>query len=342
MSCDYPDCSWQGAKDQSHDQSKCVFHAKVGEKGISVAEFDNRIFNMIKTIDYCFRGFLFPRGMFHQANITFTDTVDFSDAEFDSEDGICVLFDNLVFQKDITFEGARFKRGEARFTNSTIQGRATFERAIFENAKAKFKDTIFQEYACFDSAKFLAGVVFESCQFQGKGTTGASFYEALFGGAETTFRFVRFEGAHANFMRVAFLAINSNFDVCSFSHDAYFCGIEITHRFLCADIKFSNLSSFHFTDIEFSSHIEHPPCIIFNRVNFNPFNTYFENIRAPKDTDKIKNPIPAALIFRHCNLKDVYFSNNDMSLFSFYKSPYFEQSHFTTVEWAHRFEFLIS
>jgi len=72
--------------------------------------------------------------------------------------------------------------------------------------------------------------------------------------------------------------------------------------------------------------------IIFYNVNFNAFKTYFENIKYPEEHKKNSDFIDLVIIFRHCELKDVYFTDSDMSLFSFYKSI-FEEARYYSCMW---------
>ncbi len=84
---------------------------------------------------------------------------------------------------------------------------------------------------------------------------------------------------------------------------------------------------------------ESGPCIYFEETKFNPFNTFFEGIEyndsAGKDekNTEIETPI---VIFRYCQLKDIYFSHNSMSIFSFFKCPFFEEAHFVSNTWEKR------
>ncbi len=97
------------------------------------------------------------------------------------------------------------------------------------------------------------------------------------------------------------------------------------------NIQFKNTSVFYFRGIKSLNFAKESgsPRIIFQNTQFLPFQASFDNISIEKGQYSIL-PI---FIFRYCNLKDVYFSNNQMQLFSFYKSA-FDEARFISSDWG--------
>jgi hypothetical protein len=69
----------------------------------------------------------------------------------------------------------------------------------------------------------------------------------------------------------------------------------------------------------------------YDSVQFQPFGAYFEQIR--NESENAATNAAVYFLFRNCQLKDVYFTGNDMSLFSFYKSS-FDESRFISSNWG--------
>ena len=98
-----------------------------------------------------------------------------------------------------------------------------------------------------------------------------------------------------------------------------------------SNIKFSENSLLYFRNTAFID----DTIILFENINFKPFKTIFENIYNIPDEKELTTPIMIA--FRNCDLKDVYFTNNVMSIFSFYKST-FDYAIFISAIWNHNRE----
>lgn len=118
---------------------------------------------------------------------------------------------------------------------------------------------------------------------------------------------------------------------CLFKDDVHFLDNEVRDNLIFDSIKFEDNGEFRFLKSRFNIDNYKNIQISFKNVIFNPFVAKFENIKIVNN-DKSNNTSLPVLIFRYCQLKDVYFVNNDMSLFSFYKSS-FDEARFISSTW---------
>jgi len=217
-----------------------------------------------------------------------------------------------------------------------------FNKLIFEKIKKKdfsfegyvfpgdidFQKVEFSKMANFYKVRFLGEVSFANAQFSG----AASFYETQFSG-------------YANFTDALFSRY-ARFANAQFSGEAHFCRtlfkgeqadfglITLSGKLVFASTKFYENCRFTFTEPRFDLQEDKQCLLIFERIQFNPYLTYFENIKTPKDNQRADNT-SIGVLFRYCQLKDVYFSNCHMSNFSFYKSS-FDEARFISSIWGEK------
>ena len=156
----------------------------------------------------------------------------------------------------------------------------------------------------FKNARFGGKLDFEKCGF---------LREADFTGAQ-------FNGGRARFYKVAF------------DGDVIFSDNVISDSLVMNGVSLYERSFFYLRNPLFPSALHKDTRVMFYNVRFIPFATFFENLRfviSSFSHDKLISPI---FIFRYCQLRDVYFSNVDMSHFSFYKST-FDEAHFFSTQW---------
>ncbi len=282
---------------------------------------------------------------------TFSQKADFSEAKFLWE----ADFREATFSKEANFIRARFSI--ANFNGAKFSVRADFRIAKF--SVAVFMGAKFSKWAAFNGATFSEVANFNRATFYIAVFMGAKFSKKASFGEATFSLWADFSGAtfseEADFFRATF-STNADFTGATFSEVADFSGATFSGeaKFLRAtfsgdtrfiktiisgDMYFTNIlvkerTIFRLRDINFelkknSDKKTKPIRIIFDHATFSPFNTHFEGIKLNK---KFENPgitEKPVLIFRYCNLKDVYFANNNLSLFSFYKSS-FDQARFVS------------
>lgn len=235
-------------------------------------------------------------------------------SEFDFS--YCVLLEGRLLLDHLTMNGRHFTLDESKFVNSTFslsESRVTlaedliFTRAQFSGARADFEGC--QVTAC--TVEFI-GTHFG---------TQLHFDRAEFRANSISFRSAFFVGMHAVFNEAKLIG-----DV-DFTHIVIGCNMTFT------DMKLQDGSSFHFSRPRFANMGNGWPKIGFLGVKFSPYVTFFEGIvTGPSFDSKVEKTKPL-IAFRSCLLRDVYFSENDMTLLSFYTSAYFEDSFFTLSIW---------
>jgi len=284
-----------------YHSSRCVYHCPPQSKGISVEEFNGRIFEKIKIVtehnehepkyhiqwDYDFKGFIFP-GFISFAAQKFKGHVEFIGAEFHG---------------GVTFASAKFK------------GITDFDRTKFNNL-VDFFEGHFQEDVNFAGAQFSDVAQFSKVTFSEK----CDFSRAVFSG-DVEFR-------NADFLKGA------NFKFAQFDQNAIFEKNIIGGAVYFEEISFGKMVRFYFRAAQLKTFGFVPDTrflitVIFEKVLFNPFQAHFESNRLLSGEELSSKPI---FIFRHCVLKDIYFTDNDMTLFSFYKSS-FDRARFISSTW---------
>lgn len=144
----------------------CIFHAPKGKKGVSLEEFNNRVFTRISD---AIKAELLPKSQ--QAEAVKQRAVEYGT--------ICNLY-GIVFEGDISF---------SRYNKNNPLPEISFWRAQF-NGNSDFSSVTFSGEADFSSAKFSEGVDFNSAKFSGKANfLGTEFIfsegnQSVFTGAE--------------------------------------------------------------------------------------------------------------------------------------------------------------
>ncbi len=246
-----------------------------------------------------------------------------------------VNFSKCTFNEEFNLNYSNIE-GDFIINNSTFNGIADFESTTFEKA-VQFASTTFVDNSIFSEAKFnqesiWIETIFNKVYFNGSIFKGeADFSSASFCGytefVKTDFR-ERVSFSNASFLIKRKKIINSSGIVVVFQNTVFnyvvFKGIKIAGCILFDKLYLIDKSTFYLQEVEFVN------CgrIIFKNTSFPSFSGFFESIFKPK-TNRF---LPSVLAFRNCNLNDIYFTNNDMSLLSFYKSAY-ENAIFNSNRW---------
>jgi uncharacterized protein YjbI with pentapeptide repeats len=303
--CAYPGCDRSAAV--PFDEYFCTFHAGSDSKGVPPETFNALIFRQIEDMDYNFEGYVFPAGMSFRKDdkaAVFHDHVNFRKARFEGQlqprpryamQDVCVDFSGVQFEDGVDFTEADFAGGLAGFF-----------RTVFEGKEAIFAMARFSLGAVFIGARFSCGM--------------AWFMRSTFGGS-------------ADLIGTEFVGGAATFWQCAFRGDIRFAGNKIDCNMTFAENHLGEGSIFYLDRPVFEASNKEGNLVVFDRVRFNPFATFFEGISSPlpwEEQTPLKHP---TIIFRSCQLKDVYFTANEMSLFSFHKSS-FDQALFTSSSWG--------
>lgn len=276
----------------------------------------------------------------------------------------CVDFENAKFLGKASFQGTRFAaetpassegpRVSADFRKAEFQGaEANFAWAKFIGGKADFSRAEFTGTdTIFSGSKFPKGASFSGAVFSGDragfdmtqfGGDEATFLRATFKCEATDFTDAKFTEGTANFaqahfagaaifIRTQFLGRMVDFRLVSFGGDTRFVNVGIAGALSLVDTTLGDNCVFYFQNPDFYIDKQEENRILFSRVRFKPFASFFENIvvsSSMQGLDLLGLPV---LAFRYCQLKDVHFSGNDMSLFSFFKSS-LDQARFVSCTW---------
>lgn len=286
------------------------------------AEFwGNAYFNSAK---FTGGNYYFHETKFHKGD------ANFGGVEFYGES---VLFNNSEFlDGNVMFIGVKFKVKNIEFTEIKFTGGSVnFSNAEFFAERVSFNGTEFSKgIAFFRKSKFVSDKVdFSYTVFYGQ---FIDFQEAIFNVKFVDFEGAEFLGGNVIFSNVEFSGGNVNFNGATFSKNVYFYDNKIKHNLNFSEIKLDNNSEFYFINPIFLDS-EEKIIIKFKNVNFNP-KTYFRRINLNKNTKPKKREycIDVIIIFRYCQLKDVDFTDVDISLLSFYKSTY-EDSRYNACKW---------
>jgi uncharacterized protein YjbI with pentapeptide repeats len=158
----------------------CVFHAPKEKKGVSLEDFNKRIFDRINH-SISEKQFCDLSRTIFEGDISFSSydksnplpEISFSRAKFSG----MVNFTDTEFSKKANFSRATFE--EANFNNAKFSGKAYFNSTIF-NGGANFTGTEFGAETRFNSAQFEMEAVFLRATFSGK----ADFSFAEFGSSD--------------------------------------------------------------------------------------------------------------------------------------------------------------
>jgi len=240
----------------------------------------------------------------------------------------CAIHESMLDFSDFKLEGGELSLSGLNVSKSNLFFRdARLKGRAFEFSNVRMKDG---EIADFAGAHFECEInEFSDCRLE---TDSISFGRTHFW-FKSRFKEVDFRADKISFAGASFLGDVTNLDDCKFFGDVSFQDNDLANKVEFTDIRFSDQAAFRFTAPTFQSTSEEgiAPVIVFRRVKFNPYLTFFENIRVGTNYEKKTSNCRPLIAFRFSLLTDVYFSNNDMSLFSFYTAAYFEDSFFTLI-----------
>lgn len=264
--------------------------------------------------------------------VTFKDLVQFNDAKFsldkqsNQDGGILTIFDHTIFEKVANFHRAIFHAPtwfigdkfnllvefshsqflkDVEFPGVEFKNKANFSNAEFGSVSsnfAKFEMTTFNGELLLEKAVFKSKVIFDKTEFKGElNCFGTEFHNEV------------------------------NFFLSYFNDNINFVDNKIKNKISFRGIKLAEKLIFYFQRPIFDHENIQNIQIYFERVRFFPFAANFEGIKLP-DKDLPNVNVKPLFIFRYCQLKDVYFTNDNMSLFSFFKSSAYEARHVAS-EW---------
>jgi uncharacterized protein YjbI with pentapeptide repeats len=254
-----------------------------------------------------------------------------------------VYFLNATFScQFVDFTLTRFISSPASFTRCRFEGGGlSFASAEFNLGSVHFNSARFSgEGVTFEECKFTnANVTFTSAQFD---CTNTNFNQASFTNCKVEFSLCRFTGGDVSFTETKFPNGHIDFSRARFSHDVRLRNNSMPKELRFVDTRFDERSGFYLIKPRFKRTSVETPRILFRRVRFNPFITFFEGIHDGDDYSGVPPTDRPIILFRYCQLKDVQFANNDMALFSFYSSSFFEEAHFISDQWIHRREAILN
>lgn len=251
----------------------CLFHAPADKKGISVDEFNERVFARIEAFKdknkpddmgelcnlsgtifpdeivfmLCGKGKPLPGVSFSKA--TFSGVADFQGTSFSD----VANFQGATFSDVAEFEGITFN-GETVFQEASFGGGAYFQRAEFVGG-ASFVGAEFHDVAEFRWARFSDVADFQGAKFNGQAQFGVVTYSGL-----TSFLWATFS-SEANFQGAKFdnkttfqgatFSAHSNFELTKFTSEAKFLGVKAEENALFLhSLSIASLSSLLFTSME--------------------------------------------------------------------------------------------
>jgi len=256
------------------------------------------------------------------------------------------ILNNCVFHSGFTFTKCTFN-AEADFSGSIFKDLSIINNNTF-NSYAVFEDATFSKEVQFGYTAFNGNAVFNRTEFAGVSRWQSSifnktyFNDVTFKG-ESNFSNSSFNGS-TEFIRTTFSdrAIFNNasflitkqksksflpticFQNTVFNYVTEFRDLKIGGYTLFDHIYLQEKSIFYFQRVQLKDRTR----IIFQDISFPSFQAFFENI----ELNISKTFLPSVIAFRNCNLKDIYFTNNKISIFSFYTST-FDNSIFASNKW---------
>lgn len=274
-----------------------------------------------------------------------------------------VTFDNVTFEKHLAINKSNFQKkllfNNCNFESVNFIENLLTESCVFQKSKhsgiANFNQTKFQKLN-FNHVDFNASAYFENIEFKNEVnweyTTfqETSFDHSVFEGIcnfsntvfyqTSTFNYTLFN-AKTNFHTTQFLLIKDKtkeiIGHIRFHHTRFNDEVDFNYNFIqgnliLSNLEFSSNTLFHFRNTSFLGSDR----VLFENINFKPFKTIFEGI----NTYQKDMQYPIVIAFRNCDLKDIYFTNNEMSVFSFYKSS-FDGAIFISNRWNYKEERLL-
>lgn len=348
--CAYSNC--EKSVNSLYDEEHCLFHSPKDKKGISVDVFNKLIFAQIRRNDFNFKGYIFPgeiifpkgeeapftgnakfRAAIFTGNVKFTGVhfagyADFRETHFSgyadfrsAQFSRLAVFNKANFSRIVAFNKARFIGdadflftqflAPALFKQSEFQEGVNFDSALFHK-NAEFVGSRFAKTAFFHKVKFLLDAIFENSAFDDK----ADFNQTSFL-ADAIFNEIKFSK-------------EVNFTGAQFSGETTFENLTIFSSIYFLRLNLGPSCIFKFISPQFTYLNNHNSIIEFSHVVFNPDKTFFEDFVKRSTDDKFETNV--TVLFRYCMLKHVFFSHNDLGMFSFFNST-FDQAHFISNNW---------
>lgn len=252
----------------------------------------------------------------------------------------------------VDFGGMRFNGDQISFVDSNF----SCKQVLFHNIEMSAKSFLLDRCSIRGSLSFISSIIeasmFSFSNFQIDGPqmdfTSAivkakyiTFFEAQLCCDLLDFSHCKFECMLIVFHGTTFIGKSVDFSLTYFGGDVLFRKNRIRTSFLFIATQFAENSRFYFTDSLFEYDSQNINVIFFYKVRFNPSKAYFERISpgvAFESKETIELPI---LGLRYCNLKEVFFAESDMSIFSFYRCALFEEAFLTTPYWHSKKEVII-
>lgn len=333
----------------------------------SIVDFSNAEFRNNETIfsDSKYEGF---NHVNFNNSIFASRYIELNQMTFDGKD---VTFYNTQFESDkIHFENNNYNTSILSFQNSTIKGKQFFfkenkiETMVFSFANTKFLgENIVFAHIVINKAKKTYGnlTTFDDSMFA---NGNASFANIHFNCGAASFKNVLFESNvmfienefkdGATFDSAVFGRKNKNKEQNSVNDEKISVSVEISIlynrlyremdftniylsdnlRLAFANLEFYDESAFYFTKPRLLNNDEKKKDIVvsFERINFKPYKSVFENIG--NEFEEILRTFSIVFLIRYCDLQKVFFTNCQMSLFSFYKSI-FHEAIIVSSRWSH-------
>lgn len=265
-----------------------------------------------------------------------------------------VYFYHVYFNTSVTFEDTEFKRLTQSFDvhlsfmfTEFCGNDLSFLKTKFNCGEVYFNSAIFCCQSNFHKTEFNEGVIFDKAKFSKFGINETRNFNK-----DTDFKTLTVrnenEQSKIEFSNTVFRGSYADFSNCNFLCDLlameeciFECQINFIKDILISEFHlnvrkslFSSNALFYFKSPHFK--INSSPIIVtFENIKFSEYNTFFEDIRPSKIFNE--NDVEIIYIFRYCILNDVYFTNNYMTLFSFYKSE-FDKAILTSNDWYARIE----
>lgn len=263
--------------------------------------------------------------------------------------GRTISFENSTFYFSTSFEDAQFNKSEDislsinSFRNMDFLGKdVTFQKTIFNCNVADFENSLFHSNVSFNDAKFLDGVKFTKCKFtqfvykrdvEKKLTTNTE--KPSDKDVKAEFMKTQFDGEFTDFTDSEFSCNSITIKDSKFKSDILFDKNIFYNKFCFtfSDNYLDEQSNFYFKRPSIKSK-KNEVIFVIENIKFIPFQTTFEDIFTiiPKRRDIIKGKdFDFVILFRNCVLKEVYFINDQLSNFSFYRSE-FVSANFVTLD----------
>jgi len=235
---------------------------------------------------------------------------EFNDSIFEETD---VIIENSQFSQNVAFNRTKFNKSPINIINSTINGNFEFDTAEFSDCSLRIQVCQISHNLIFNDAQFNGdALIIQETTVEGN----TEFNKTNIAAQRAILDNVRFNG-NLHFIETKF-KIGMNFSKC-------FLGPRSAFRMENIYLEFLNNYSIE--------PIEQHQLIIFERFTFNPFITFFTDMRIEKAFNINEDDFLSPIIFRSCQLKDVQFIRNNMALFSFYSSTY-EEARFFSSAWS--------